>query len=678
MTFQDCELAILRHQVDMSEEIANQGKVNGPEINKMIGVVEDFLIRKKLVCYGGTAINNILPKTAQFYNREVEIPDYDFYSSTPLEDAKELADIFYKLGYEDVEAKAGSHFGTFKVFVNFIPMADITLLPKPLFESVKKEAVTIAGIKYAPPNFLRMNMFLELSRPAGDVSRWEKVLKRLTLLNTHYPFTTDKTKCSTVDFQRKMETAKYDSEKIYLKVRDTFIDIGVVFFGGFANSLYAKYMPKDRKKKLAKIPDFDVLSEEPEKTATIVVEQLTSIGIADVSVIQHDAVGEIIPYNLEIRVGPETIAFIYKPFGCVSYNKVIVQDKEVKIAAIDTMLTYYLAFYYVDKPYYQRDRILCMSMFLFDIQQKNRLAQKGVLKRFSTDCYGKQETLDDIRAKKSDMFKELKDKKGTREYDEWFLKYNPADILGKRGLPKSSDHTKESSPKPDIKNIVASRVKLYSKTPGKTPSPAPKKRRTVHRKKPKKKATRRTRGGGGNAKTGIINTVNSLYNNINQLTLPEVEFILSVKREQVLESVEELARQLSETTFFIPGSKDKIKNKMNSILAKVKDLLTMDRFEKVPLDEYQNLKKEVEYFEIVEHEFVSLGKFQRYSIVISKELLDLGAWFDVSWKQATFERKKIFVHVSDDSIFFKPTQLYVLKEANHTSEKAEEESHAPN
>ena len=47
-----------------------------------------------------------------------------------------------------------------------------------LFEKNAK----INGIQYAPPNFLRMNMFIELSRPAGDVSRWEKVLKRMILL----------------------------------------------------------------------------------------------------------------------------------------------------------------------------------------------------------------------------------------------------------------------------------------------------------------------------------------------------------------------------------------------------------------------------------------------------------------------------------------------------------------
>ena len=31
-------------------------------------------------------------------------------------------------------------------------------------------------------------MFLELSRPMDDVSRWEKVLKRLTLLNLYNPY----------------------------------------------------------------------------------------------------------------------------------------------------------------------------------------------------------------------------------------------------------------------------------------------------------------------------------------------------------------------------------------------------------------------------------------------------------------------------------------------------------
>ena len=89
MTFQECELAILRHAVDASEEQARAVGVRNEKIDRIIEILEEFLVRKKLVCYGGTAINNILPKEAQFYNREMEIPDYDFYSVHALEDAKE-------------------------------------------------------------------------------------------------------------------------------------------------------------------------------------------------------------------------------------------------------------------------------------------------------------------------------------------------------------------------------------------------------------------------------------------------------------------------------------------------------------------------------------------------------------------------------------------------------------
>ena len=37
--------------------------------------VEMFLRDKKRICYGGTAINNVLPLQDQFYNKEVELPN---------------------------------------------------------------------------------------------------------------------------------------------------------------------------------------------------------------------------------------------------------------------------------------------------------------------------------------------------------------------------------------------------------------------------------------------------------------------------------------------------------------------------------------------------------------------------------------------------------------------------
>jgi len=104
---------------------------------------------------------------------------------------------------------------------------------------------------------------------------------------------------------------------------------------------------------------------------------------------------------------------------------IVVDKKNVRVATIDTMLSFYLAFLYADVDYYYKDRILCMAKFLFDVEQANRLEQKGVLKRFSIDCYGKQPTLESMRIEKSEMFEKLKNKRGTEEYERWFLKYSP-------------------------------------------------------------------------------------------------------------------------------------------------------------------------------------------------------------------------------------------------------------
>ena len=424
MTFDDCELAILRHSVDETEKIQGKKIANDSEIKRILEILEIFLRRKKLVCYGGTAINNILPLHAQFYNRDVEIPDYDFYSPNALDDAKELADIYHKEGYLEVEAKSGVHVGTYKVFVNFIGIADITYLHKPIFEEIYKESITINGIHYAPPNFLRMNMYLELSRPAGDVSRWEKIFKRLVLLNTHYPFDTTNN-CNTVDFQRNMEDSTENSEKIYYIIRDSFIDQNVIFFGGYASSLYSRYMKKEIRHIAKNIPDFDVLSENPEICSRIVKERLQQNGFKKVKLIHHKGIEELIPEHIEIRIENETLAFIYKPIACHSYNTIHIQEKPINVATIDTILTFYLAFIYAKLPYYTKDRLLCMAKFLFDVEQENRLQQKGLLKRFSIHCYGSQKTMEEIRSEKANKYNELMNDKNSKEYQKWFLKYNP-------------------------------------------------------------------------------------------------------------------------------------------------------------------------------------------------------------------------------------------------------------
>ena len=452
LSFEDCELHILRSAVDEAEEAQGKKMTNSSDVQKIILVVENFLKKKNLICYGGTAINNILPKKDQFYDKELEIPDYDFFSSSALEDAKELANIYYGSGFEEVEAKSGQHFGTYKVFVNFIPVADITSIPEELYKKLKQEAKRVNGIMYAPPNYLRMAMYLELSRPAGDVSRWEKVLKRLSILNKRYPI--NGKNCDAVEFQRKMQDAK-NSDVVYDVVKQTLMDQGCVFFGGFALSLYSKYLPRKITKSVEKNPDFDVLSEEPEMVAEILKERLTEVGIKRVKIQKLPGIGEIISPHYEIIVGEDTVAMIYEPLACHSYNVITHNGNDVYVATIDTMLSFYLAFLYVgDFAYnYDPERVYCMSHYLFEVQQKNRLNQKGLLKRFSLNCVGHQETIEEIRAKKSNKFVELKNKKNTKEYEEWFLRYRPVEMQ-KKGDNKALSHADEPTEPAIIKKQV--------------------------------------------------------------------------------------------------------------------------------------------------------------------------------------------------------------------------------
>ena len=448
-TLDDLEQELVKQAVETIGAKIGAKKTNDPKMKDIIAIVERFIKKHELVCYGGTAINNILPELAQFYDKKTEIPDYDFYSPKALEHAKDLADEFYENGFSEVEAKSGMHHGTYKVFVNFVGIADITQLDPTLFKNIRADAIKVDGIPYAPPNLLRMGMYLELSRPEGDVSRWEKVSKRLALLNKHHPLkaegcTPDKLmmpfqtptkqqqfkKSPTADEidESRPNTDEPEEVRMFRAVRNAFIDEDLVFFGGYAISHYARHLPKHDKALFAQIPHFDVLSVDPETSARKVKERLEDNNFTGIIVTKHSGIGEIVPEHYEIAVGNNhPVAFIYKPVACHSYNVIQVGKKQVRIASTDTMLSLYLAMIYTDKPYYDVGRILCMCKHLYDIQQRNRLKQTGLLRRFGITCYGKQETLDDIKAEKAQKYQELD--RDDPAFEEWFLKYSPMEYF---------------------------------------------------------------------------------------------------------------------------------------------------------------------------------------------------------------------------------------------------------
>jgi len=383
-----------------------------PAIKKVMKIVERFIQTHRTMCYGGTAINNLLPREDQFYDFSVDIPDYDFYSETPQVHAAKLADRIAKAGFKSVEVKPGVHMGTFKVFADYIGVADISHLDKPIFTKLWKESIVKDGIHYVPPNFLRMSVYLELSRPRGDVSRWKKVYERIQKLNKHYPMSCPKDEESLEVFLK--EDTRKSIEKLLIKEK-------VVLLG-----FNASILQDDSGKNKWSLP-LDVLATPEQKTG--ILKELTSFfeKYDSVTTKDYDAYAELVPPYTDI-IDPKsklTLVRLYETNACHSYH---LAPNGLHIASIPTLLQFFLAALYgpeklLDKP---EQRFLCVADHLMN------LANNNVKRRYKlltpTTCLGKQKGLIDMRIEKSELYEKVRGNKNSREFLEYFFQYNPVEM----------------------------------------------------------------------------------------------------------------------------------------------------------------------------------------------------------------------------------------------------------
>lgn len=482
LTIEEMEINMIKDAVEYSDKLKSMIMNQSKDIEKIVSLVEKFIKKKQLICYGGTAINNILPKKYQFYDKNVDIPDYDIYSTTPLEDSKELADIYAKEGYPNIEVRTSIHEGTYKVSVIFISIVDITYMDETTFNNMKKDAVVLNDITYAPVNYLRMSMYKELSRPNGDISRWEKVFKRLNLLNHSYPLKNKM--CDKIIFDgaasakrendESAPTSVEAAEKVKLEkelfenVKDILIKNKSVFIGEFAASLYGNYMSKEHKERFIKGKErfhIETLSDDPIADTKYVKAELKKKGYDHIKVEEREPIGHIIDIHFEITVNDIPVCLIYKSEGCYNYNTIKREKKQVKVATIDTIMTFLLAAMYTGRPYYSNDKLLCIAQYLFIIQAKNRLANRGLLKRFTLDCVGYEQSLQERRLEKAKKYKLLKKDRLSKEFQEMFFKYNPNEEKEMKELLKAEKKAKSKSVKllKAIKSVIKKKTKKNNK-----------------------------------------------------------------------------------------------------------------------------------------------------------------------------------------------------------------------
>ena len=103
-----------------------------------------------------------------------------------------------------------------------------------------------------------------------------------------------------------------------------------------------------------------------------------------------------------------------------------------------------------------------MSEFLYRVQERNRLEQRGILRRFSINCYGKQTTKEDIRTEKTKLFEKYKNNRNSPEWEWNFLKYIPKDNKAKKNEKKlKSKKVKKKTKK--VKNKKSKKINKKKK-----------------------------------------------------------------------------------------------------------------------------------------------------------------------------------------------------------------------
>jgi len=354
-------------------------------LRKAIHIVESFLHRTKRVCYGGQAINAQLPEKDQFYRKETSIPDYDFFSPDAKADTEDLIADFKAAGYTEIAKRFGIHEGTVKLYVNYTAVADITQIIPEFYQAILEKSVIIEGIHYTDPIFLRMMMYLELSRPRGQVARWTKVYERLVLHSRAHPL--------------KMCHVPYDTSRAAAKVRPIVAryiveesrpllspDIYELYTGKKTSLVRMNFLLEFSSNE--KKPPVVFLSPDADMDGTVLAAQLRA---SKISIIGYQ---NILPASVALYKDNDLVCLIVQQEACHAIVPMsLTKGRRLYVASLETMLTFLIGLYYRAKPLLMsNEALLCLIRRYIDLSDRYKRRPTKLIPAFPIECSGYQTT----------------------------------------------------------------------------------------------------------------------------------------------------------------------------------------------------------------------------------------------------------------------------------------------
>lgn len=378
-----------------------------PDVLKAIEIVERFLRRRKRVCYGGQAINALLPKERQFYDPNTSVPDYDFFSPNTAADVEELINDLEKDGFTNVNKKLGVHEGTMKVYVNFIPIADCSAMDPRLFRIIQRRSKSVNGIHYCDPDFLRMLMYLELSRPRGEVERWKKVYERLLLLNASYPVSPcyDEVRAPHIMIDDRITILEFCLKRKRVVVGPEFIEY------------FEKDKPKTHMETIVN-KNGPVIFFSPQATndAEDIKLMLLEEGGGALKVKEIEALTDQLFDFVTIKRNGKPVALIFQEDACHAYTLLSIIDSgaQLRVATPDLYLHLYysLMIFGKNEKVFFETSLECLIGKLYSVLKGVRVKPGRFTPAFGLKCSGRQKGIATLLREKAERTE--KEKRATR------------------------------------------------------------------------------------------------------------------------------------------------------------------------------------------------------------------------------------------------------------------------
>lgn len=352
--------------VEMKEE--EMERLNYEKYFSLFEEAFHLLKRKRVLMYGGTALNEMMPPRYKIYP-PMTLPDIDILSPDAKRVTKDLVAHFKKYKHEAVSFSEALHEGTFKVFADGIQVVDVTQCSEETFNNLKKGSVVSSrGLRTVPPRFIRMTLHKMLSQP-NDANRWKKVFERVINFYKVYPTV----HCS---------LNKFNQIHIDDIILDSIYDVLIayrecVFFGvEELNLLTGKLYYCDHVPPIQIIANTDLRVFASGLISILNFLQPTNIFPKDDFISEH----VFLTYN-----GVPIVA-IYQSDACLSYNTYYNR----RIASINTFINMYLSMSLSPQNHLVKIRpyLECASNLLTNVMMKSLKSKKKLVDPFSSICYG--------------------------------------------------------------------------------------------------------------------------------------------------------------------------------------------------------------------------------------------------------------------------------------------------